>query len=282
MKLLEIHQVSKRFPIEGGVFHTPVGFVQALQNVSLSIEKGDTLALVGGSGCGKSTLAKIIVGLLEPDVGELLWEGRSLQNFNRLERAQRIQMIFQDPYASLNPKLSIGTQLSEVVRLASSPLVGEDTGGGGKTARNPPSQPSPTKGEGVHKRCAELLDSVGLPADVLSHYPFQFSGGQRQRIAIARALAMKPELLIADEPLSSLDVTTQAQILELFARLRASYGLTFLFITHDLAVAYQFANRVIVLQEGRIVEEGAASSVLRNPQHLYTQSLLAAVPRIPC
>jgi ABC-type glutathione transport system ATPase component len=255
-KLLEIQRVSRRFTVEGGVFRAAVGFVQALQNVSLSVEKGETLALVGGSGCGKSTLARIIAGLLEPDGGELLWEGRPLQQFNRLERAQRIQMIFQDPYASLNPKLSIGAQLREVVRL--------------------------TESQDVMSQCIKLLGSVGLPADVLSHYPFQFSGGQRQRIAIARALAMKPELLIADEPLSSLDVTTQAQILDLFTRLRTSHGPTFLFITHDLAVAYQFAHRVVVLQEGRIVEEGAASAVFRNPQHPYTRALLAAVPQIPC
>jgi peptide/nickel transport system ATP-binding protein/oligopeptide transport system ATP-binding protein len=256
MKLLEIKQVTKRFPVEGGILRRPVGFVQALDHVSLSIEKGDTLGVVGGSGCGKSTLARVIMGLTAPDDGEVLWEGRRMTTFSPLERARRVQMIFQDPYASLNPKLSIGTQLREVVRL--------------------------TQMQDVESRCLELLETIGMPADALSHYPFQFSGGQRQRIAIARALAMQPQLLIADEPLSSLDVTTQAQILDLFARLRVSSGLAFLFITHDLAVAYQFANRVIVLQEGRMVEEGTTFDVLRNPHHPYTRALLAAIPQVPC
>jgi ABC-type glutathione transport system ATPase component len=229
-----------------------VGRVQALSDLSFEIAKGEVLAVVGGSGCGKSTLARIVVGLLVPDSGELYWEGTALETFTRIERARKIQMIFQDPYASLNPKLSIGTQLNEVLRLA----------GGG----------SPQ----------ELLQTVGLPADATSHYPFQFSGGQRQRIAIARALAMKPELLIADEPLSALDVTTQAQILALFRQLTKDYGLTFLFITHDLAVAHEFADRVLVLEGGREVETGPISEVLRTPKHPYTQALLNAVPKIPC
>ena len=236
-KQLEIQRISKRFPIEGGILRRAVGFVQALDQVSLSMDKGETVGIVGGSGCGKSTLARLIMGLITPDDGEVLWNGQSVAAFSPLERAKRVQMIFQDPYASLNPKLSIGTQLQDVVRL--------------------------TQTQNVESRCIELMDTIGLSADVLSHYPFQFSGGQRQRIAIARALAMKPELLIADEPLSSLDVTTQAQVLDLFGKLRTSYGLSFLFITHDLAVAYQFASRVIVLQEGRIVEEGVTTAVLR-------------------
>jgi ABC-type glutathione transport system ATPase component len=255
-ELLEIQHVSRRFPIEGGIFRTSVGFVQAIQDVSLSIEKGETLALVGGSGCGKSTLARMITGLIAADEGEVLWNGQRLAAFSPLERAHRIQMIFQDPYASLNPKLSVGTQLQEVVRLREK--------------------------QSATSRCIELVNSVGLPADVLSHYPFQFSGGQRQRIAIARALAMKPELLIADEPLSALDVTTQAQMLTLFGQLKASLGLTLLFITHDLAVAEEFADRVVVLRDGQVVEEGPAAVVLRTPKHPYTLALLEAVPKVPC
>ncbi len=240
-----------------------IGHVQALADVSFDIFKGESLALVGGSGCGKSTLAKIVAGLLEPDAGEILWEGRSLEPFSALERARRIQMIFQDPDASLSPKLSVGTPLGEVVRLAQK-------------------IPSPSRGEEINQPCIRLLEEVGLSSDVLSHYPFQFSGGQRQRIAIARALALKPELLIADEPLSALDVTTQAQILELFRKLKEDFHLTFLFITHDLAVAQSFSDRMIVLHEGSVVEEGTTQRVIDDPHHPYTRQLLAAVPRLPC
>ncbi len=254
MILLQGRDLSKTFPVEGGIWRKRIGQVKALASVSFEISRGETLALVGGSGCGKSTLAKIVAGLLEPDSGELLWEDRTLQRFNRLERARKIQMIFQDPYASLNPKLSVGMQLAEVLRLAPSPP----------------------------RRSVELLAAVGLPEDTLSHYPFQFSGGQRQRIAIARALAMSPELLIADEPLSALDVTTQAQILALFKTLKEEYHLTFLFITHDLAVAQGFSDRIIVLKDGQLVEEGPTRAVLQNPQSAYTRQLLSAVPKIPC
>jgi ABC-type glutathione transport system ATPase component len=225
-----------------------------LTDVSFALEKSEILAIVGGSGCGKSTLAKILTGLLSSDAGEILWEGRALTDFSRLERARKIQMIFQDPYASLNPKLTVGSQIREVLR-----LMGASS-----------------------EQAVTLLESVGLHADVLNHYPFQFSGGQRQRVAIARALAMNPELLVADEPLSALDVTTQAQILDLLTRLKASRNLTVLFITHDLAVASQVADRIIVLHEGAIVEEGTASAVLGSPRHPYTQALLNAVPATPC
>lgn len=250
MPLLEIKRLSKTYPIEGGVFKRRLGSVQALKNVSLNIERGETLALVGGSGSGKSTLGRILAGLLGPDSGEILWEGRPLLTFHRQERARLLQMIFQDPYASLNPKLSVGTQLREV---------------------------APTTG-----RCVDLLAAVGLSSEVLSHYPFQFSGGQRQRIAIARALAMNPKLLIADEPLSALDVSIQAQILELFRKLKSELGLTMLFITHDLAVAANTAERIVVLKEGQVVEEGRTENVLNRPQHPYTQALLEAVPTISC
>jgi ABC-type glutathione transport system ATPase component len=255
MTLLEGQTLSKTYPIEGGVLRQRVGSVQALKNVSFQIQKGETLALVGGSGCGKSTLAKIIAGLIPADAGTLRWEGQPIEHWSRLERARRMQMIFQDPFASLNPKLSIGTQLRDVVRLA--------------------------EGREDEERCKHLLESVGLTKDALGHYPFQFSGGQRQRIAIARALAMKPALLIADEPLSALDVTIQAHILELLRSLKQTYSLTVLFISHDLAVVDHFADRMIVLQNGEAVEEGPVSTVLSKPSHPYTQALLAAVPRIP-
>jgi ABC-type glutathione transport system ATPase component len=251
--LLQGRDLSKIFPVEGGILRQRIGQVTALSGVSFEIAQGETLAVVGGSGCGKSTLAKIVAGFLPADSGELLWEGQPLASFTRLDRAHKIQMIFQDPYASLNPKLSIGTQLSEVLRLAESPV-----------------------------RAETLLDAVGLPADVLSHYPFQFSGGQRQRIAIARALAMRPDLLIADEPLSALDVTTQAQMLGLFGKLKEEYHLTFMFITHDLAVAQTFSDRIMVLENGKVVEAGPTRAVLQKPRSVYTQKLLAAVIQAPC
>jgi oligopeptide transport system ATP-binding protein len=253
--LLELQNVTKSFPIEGGVFRRTIGTVRALRDVTLTLRAGETAGLVGGSGCGKSTLAKIISGLLMPDSGTVSWEGQSMMSWSRLERARRIQMIFQDPFASLNPKLSIGTQLREVVQLTSEPAV--------------------------ESRCEALLESVGLSKDVMGHYPFQFSGGQRQRIAIARAIAMKPALLIADEPLSALDVTIQARILDLLRQLKKTHALTILLISHDLAVVDSFAERVMVMQDGRIVEEGPVSTVLSRPQYPYTQDLLYAVPRIP-
>ena len=252
---LEIKNVSKGFPIESGVLRRRLGIVQALRDVSCVIQGGETLAIVGGSGCGKSTLAKIIAGLLPADSGSVLWEGQALSLLNRQQRARRIQMVFQDPFASLNPKLSIGTQLREIlVQIVPS--------------------------EEVRPRAAALLNSVGLDAEALEHYPFQFSGGQRQRIAIARALALEPALLIADEPLSSLDVTVGAHVLSLLRGLKQHHRLTILFITHDLAIAESFADRVLVLQDGAIVEEGPVSEVLNHPAHPYTQALLQAVPHI--
>jgi ABC-type glutathione transport system ATPase component len=259
--LLEGRQISKAFPIEGGLFRERIGSVQALKDVSFQITAGETVALVGGSGCGKSTLAKVIMGLIAPDQGQLLWQNQTMDTWDRRTRARHMQMIFQDPFASLNPKLSVGTQLLEVVRLA---------------------QSSDPAASDVNSRaiCVQLLESVGLSGDALSHYPFQFSGGQRQRIAIARALALKPTLLIADEPLSALDVTIQAHILKLLESLKTTYALTMLFISHDLAVVESLADRVIVLENGTVVEEGPAGALLAHPQKAYTQALLDAVPRI--
>jgi ABC-type glutathione transport system ATPase component len=255
--LLEAAHIVKTFPIESGIFRRQSGSVQALRDVSLRLEAGETLALVGGSGCGKTTLGRIIAGLTNADSGTLTWKGKSLTLLTRAERARCIQMVFQDPFASLNPKLSVGTQLREAVRTTVS-------------------------GNNIHKRCVELLEAVGLSESALSNYPFQFSGGQKQRIAIARSLALHPELLIADEPLSALDVSIQAQILELFKKLRAEFHLTLLFITHDLAIAGLYADRIMVLQDGQVVEEGPARATVTQPKHPYTQALLAAVPKIPC
>jgi ABC-type glutathione transport system ATPase component len=297
MALLEGRNLFKTFSVEGGVLRRRIGSVQALKNVSFQVQKGETLAVVGGSGCGKTTLAKLIAGLLPLDAGQLLWEGAPLENLSRLERAHRIQMVFQDPFASLNPKLSIGTQIAEVVRttavIASEPASElEKHGERGNLSRFerlrlprpglPLEKLEARPRNDIHRQCIALMESVGLGEDALDHYPFQFSGGQRQRIAIARALAMRPALLIADEPLSALDVTVQAQMLELFRRLKSDYALTLLFITHDLAVVQDFADRVIVLHDGAVAEEGLARELLSRPQTPYTRALLEAVPRLPC
>lgn len=241
--MMTIQDLSKRFSRPGTFLSRAPEGVQALDRVSFEIQRHETLALVGGSGCGKSTLARIVSGLYPPDSGRVLWEGDDLLSMPRRERARRVGMIFQDPYASLNPKLTVGHQLSEVA--------------GGREA--------------------QWLESVGLSTDALHHYPFQFSGGQRQRIAIARAIALEPRLLIMDEPLSALDVTVQAQILDLFRDLKSRLGLTLLFITHDLALAASFAERVCVMEAGRIVDTGPARETLSNPRHPCTKSLAEAV-----
>jgi len=236
---LEVCSLFKRFQVRDTT-------VQALSDVSFQMVQGESLALVGGSGSGKTTLAKILCGLISPDSGEVLWDGKPQKAFNRKAWARHVQMVFQDPFASLNPKLSIRTQLDEVLR------------GGDPVA---------------------LLKSVDIPASALSRYPFQFSGGQRQRIAIARSLALRPQLLIADEPLSALDQNTQEQIVTLFQTLKQSQQLTFLLITHDLSLAERLADRVIVLESGRIVEEGPVKDVWAHPHHPYTRALVDAIPR---
>jgi peptide/nickel transport system ATP-binding protein len=240
--LLDVRHVVKQFT-------TRSGRILALDDVSFSLAAGETLAVVGGSGSGKTTLARILCRLVDSDAGQILWEEKPFTLFDRIAWARCVQMVFQDPYASLNPKLSIGTQLTEALRM----------------------------GQDAQSSAGDLLDTVGLPRAAIDRYPFQFSGGQRQRIAIARALALRPQLLILDEPLSALDITTQQQIVALFQAVHAQRGLSFLLITHDLKLAAQLADRVIVLQNGRLVEEGAAARVLSAPQHAYTQALVEAV-----
>jgi len=239
---LDVRGVSKRFRVHG---HT----VQALDDVSLSMRMNESVALVGGSGSGKTTLARILMGLYTPDAGEVLWEGKPQASFSRVAWAKNLQMVFQDPFASLNPKLTIGLQLREVLRRQ-------------KAGRTP----------------AQLLESVGLDASALPRYPFQFSGGQRQRIAIARSLALEPRMLIADEPLSALDYLTQEQMVTLFQSLRKTGALGLLLITHDFALAQRLTDRVIVLESGKVVEEGVTAQVLQSPRHPYTQALVDAIP----
>lgn len=232
--------------------------VQAVRGVSLSVAAGETLGIVGESGCGKTTLSRAIVGLV-PFAGEVLLDGQPLDWSRRVsETRQKVQLIFQDPYASLNPRLTIGQALSEPLAVHT------------RLSRRERNQ-----------AVAAMLDQVGLLATDTGKYPHEFSGGQRQRIAIARALILKPQLVIADEPVSALDVSIQAQILNLLADVKRNFGLTMLFISHDLSVVKHVADRVAVMTGGEIVEEGNTAQVMNHPKHPYTRKLLSAAPRLP-
>jgi ABC-type glutathione transport system ATPase component len=234
----------------------------AIDGVSFSVERGETLGIVGESGSGKTTLARILLRLIEPDSGEMQFRGHDWRRAGGAElRALRrcVQMVFQDPVASLDPRMRVGAIVSEPLAIHEPQLSGR--------ARR--------------ERTAAMLEQVGLGADAFDRHPHEFSGGQRQRIGIARALILRPELVVADEPVSALDVSIGAQILELLDRLRREFSLTLILISHSLPVVAQLATRVAVMQGGRFVEMGAAERVLRAPQHPYTQALIAAVPEIP-
>ena len=232
--------------------------VQAAKDISFELKRGETLGLVGESGSGKSSVGRCLVGLAPFDSGRILFKGRNLSQGAafRKQAAGKIQMVFQDPYASLNPRHRVGAAIA-----------------GGPIAQGV------AKAEAM-ARATELLQLVGLGADAAARYPHEFSGGQRQRIGIARALAMQPELLVADEPVSALDVSVQAQVLELFAQVRERFQLAMVFITHDLRVAAQMCDQIAVMQRGTIVEYGETAKVLGDPQHAYTRQLIDAVPRL--
>jgi peptide/nickel transport system ATP-binding protein len=251
--ILETRDVTCTFQVGGG-FMAKKRPLHAVNGVSLKVEKGSVLGLVGESGCGKSTMAKMLLGLQEPTSGEVLFDGEPLSAMDRLARARRVQPIFQDPYSSLNPRKSI----EDIVTL---PLRVHKVGGPAEW----------------RARAAEMMDLVGLSRRYLSSYPSQLSGGQRQRVAIARALAMKPEVVICDEPTSALDVSVQSQILNLLIDLRKELGLTYVLISHNLAVVEHIASRVAVMYLGRIVEEKDTEALFGNPEHPYTQALLASV-----
>ncbi len=257
-EVLSVRDLAVHFPIRRGLLRRTVDHFKAVDGVSLSIQAGETLALVGESGCGKSTLARAILRLIEPTRGEVRVAGEAIGGLSgealRRKRAE-MQIVFQDPFSSLNPRMRIGEILEEGMA-ALLPLAASVR----------------------RAKVAELLDQVGLPLDAASRYPHEFSGGQRQRVAIARALAVQPKLLILDEPTSALDVSVQAQILNLLADLQAEQGLAYLFITHNLPVVGYLAQRVAVMRAGRIVEDGAAETLLTTPQHEYTRLLLDSAP----
>ena len=249
--LLQVNRLSKRFQGRGGRVTT------ALDDVSLRIDAGETVGLVGESGSGKSTLGKMIVGLLQPDSGAIAFDGLSMVGLSRKQLGaarQQIQMVFQDPYASLNPRHRVGDII------AAGPI-----GIGMERAA-------------AYARAEQLVQTVGLPASCLGRFPHQFSGGQRQRLSIARALAMQPRLLVADEAVSALDVSVQAQVLTLLRQIRQEFGLSMLFITHDLRVASTLCDRIVVMRSGRIVEQGPAWSICGSPQETYTRELIDAIP----
>ncbi len=256
--LLEISNLVKYFPIRAGVTQREVGQIHAVDDVSLSISEGETLGLVGESGSGKSTLGRCVVRLLKPTSGEILFRGQHLENLSarKLRPLRReIQMVFQDPYASLNPRQRVGSIIGTPLRIHKL---------GSRGARK--------------KRVNELLETVGLAPEHYNRFPHEFSGGQRQRIGLARALALNPALLIADEPVSALDVSIQAQMINLLTSLQRDFNLTYLVIAHDLAVVRHVSDRIAVMYLGQIVEVSPAADLYDKPLHPYTISLLSAVP----
>jgi oligopeptide/dipeptide ABC transporter ATP-binding protein len=258
--LVATDNVAKYFPVRTGLFGSASRFVRAVDGVSLRVRRGETMGLVGESGCGKSTLGRLMLRLLDPTLGSVVFDGRDITALS--QRAlrplrRRMQIIFQDPYSSLNPRMTVREIVGEAIRIH-------------KLAKTRADE---------RARVAELLDKVGLRANVMDRYPHEFSGGQRQRIGIARALAVEPEFIVCDEPIASLDVSIQAQIVNLLVELQETMGLSYLFVSHDLAVVQHVSHRVSVMYLGRVVEMARAEVLYAEPRHPYTRALLAAAPQ---
>ncbi|MEO2032856.1 MAG: oligopeptide/dipeptide ABC transporter ATP-binding protein [Planctomycetaceae bacterium] len=258
MAFLEVNHLVKHFPVRGGVLNRVVAAVQAVSDVSFELEKGVTLGVIGESGCGKSTLGKTIIGLHPPTSGTVTFDGQEMTGLSHRDMMplrRRMQFVFQDPYSSLNPRMTAGQMLKEVIRFHDIVPPGE---------RN--------------KYIDELLETVQLRPEVRDRYPHEFSGGQRQRLNVARALAVKPEFIIADEPVSALDVSVQSQVLNLLMDLREQFGLTLMFISHDLKVVEHFCDEMIVMYLGQLVEKLSCDDIHADAKHPYTQALLRSNP----
>ncbi len=256
--LLEVNNLKKYFPIRGGILSRVVANVKAVEDVSLTVKRGEVVGLVGESGSGKTTAGRAILRLIEPTSGEVKFEGTDITKISKgqmREYRKEMQIIFQDPFASLNPRMTVGDIVGEAMVIH-------------KLAR----------GKDKEEKVASLLEKVGLSPNHIRRYPHEFSGGQRQRIGIARALAVDPKLIVADEPVSALDVSIQAQVVNLLQDLKEELGLTLLFIAHDLAVVEYISDKVVVMYLGRVMEIAPAKELYRNPIHPYTQALLSAVP----
>jgi oligopeptide transport system ATP-binding protein len=259
--LLKVEHLKVYFPILGGIFRRTIGEVKAVDDVSFTVQRGQTVGLVGESGSGKSTIGRAIIRLTEPTAGTIYYEGSAVSKLSSSAfrpYRKKIQIIFQDPYNSLNPRLSIFEIIGEALEIHF---------------------PQMTRAE-RREKVAGLIDKVGLKRDHMDRYPHEFSGGQRQRIGIARALAVNPEFIVCDEPVSALDVSVQAQIVNLLQDLQEELGLTYLFIAHDLAVVEHISDFVLVMNAGKIVEAATAEAIYENPQHEYTRKLLSAVPKL--
>lgn len=260
MALLEVKNLRTWFPVTGGLLRRHIDDVKAVDDVSFSIEAGTTVGLVGESGSGKSTIGKTILKLVGATSGEILFEGRDILSLSEKEfrpLRREIQMIFQDPFGSLNPRHTVFQIVGEALEIHFPAMSRSDR----------------------RERVSELMKQVGLKVEMMERYPHEFSGGQRQRIGIARALAVKPRFIVCDEPVSALDVSVQAQIVNLLEDLQEELGLTYLFIAHDLAVVEHMSDEVLVMYRGKIVESASAEAIYESPQHEYTKRLLAAVPK---
>ena len=255
--VLEVKNLCKYFPVKKGAF-SKKSYVKAVDNVSFTINKGETLGIVGESGCGKTTMGRTVLKLYNPTSGEIIFDGKNIESLSEKEMVplrRKMQMIFQDPYASLNPRMTVGDIIGEAIDIHGL-----------------------HKGEEREKRIRYLLDKVGLNGSHINRYAHEFSGGQRQRIGIARALAVEPELIICDEPISALDVSIQAQVINMLEELQEELGLTYLFIAHDLCMVKHISTHIGVMYLGKMVEKGTSDEVYTNPKHPYTKALLSAVP----